>query len=305
MYQRIASALAVTSAVLFAGCTTTPQGGPPPAPSLGHGLVAPKAEPPSRYGNPPEYEVFGQRYQVMASSEGYRERGIASWYGTDFHGKRTSSGTPYDMYALSAAHKSLPLPTYVQVTHLGNGKSVVVRVDDRGPFVDGRIIDLSYSAARALDMVGPGTAEVEVVALPPYQYLPGAALARPSAPPPAYVQAALPAPTPARPPAPQYLQPAPAPAPVSIPAAAPPPPAPQGAGARSYWLQVGAFTERHNADRLQARLATQLARDIRVREAEDRLFRVQVGPLADPGEAAALVLQLGGAGVGNPRLVQD
>lgn len=132
----------------------------------------PKQEAPSRYGNPPHYEVLGKRYWVRNSSAGFRERGRASWYGPKFHGKRTSSGTPYNMYEVTAAHKSLPIPTYARVTRLDNGRSVVVRINDRGPFIDNRIIDLSYVAAAKLDMINEGTAPVEVVALPPYQNLP-------------------------------------------------------------------------------------------------------------------------------------
>ncbi|MCB1805489.1 MAG: septal ring lytic transglycosylase RlpA family protein [Candidatus Competibacteraceae bacterium] len=127
--------------------------------------------PPSRYGNPETYEVFGREYSVQTTSYGYQKRGMASWYGPKFHGKRTSSGTPYDMHQMTAAHKTLPIPTFVQVTRLDTGRSIIVEVNDRGPFVDDRLIDLSYAAAKQLDMVGPGTAPVEVKALPPYQYL--------------------------------------------------------------------------------------------------------------------------------------
>ncbi len=116
-------------------------------------------------GNPPFYEVFGVRYMVMDSSEDYREKGTASWYGKKFHGRQTSNGERYDMYRMTAAHKTLPLPTNVRVTNLRNGRSVVVRVNDRGPFVKNRLIDLSYAAANELDIVGAGTAPVEVVAL--------------------------------------------------------------------------------------------------------------------------------------------
>jgi rare lipoprotein A len=129
--------------------------------------AVPRAERPSRYGNPKSYKVFGRRYYVLESSDGYRERGIASWYGTKFHGRRTSSGEPYDMYAMTAAHKTLPLPTYARVTNLNNGRSVVVRVNDRGPFHDNRIIDLSYTAAWKLGVLKTGTGYVEVRALDP------------------------------------------------------------------------------------------------------------------------------------------
>ncbi len=119
----------------------------------------------SKLGNPSSYIVMGKRYYVMDSSDGFKQRGIASWYGPDFHGKKTSSGDIYNMHALTAAHKTLPIPVYVKVTNLENGKTAVVLVNDRGPFVDGRIIDLSHAAAKKLGVIGPGTAEVEIVAL--------------------------------------------------------------------------------------------------------------------------------------------
>lgn len=111
------------------------------------------------------YEVDGIRYYPLRDHQGYRERGIASWYGRDFHGLKTSNGEVYDMYGISAAHKTLPMGTLVQVTHLGNGKQIQVRINDRGPFAVGRIIDLSYGAARQLGTVDAGLAEVEVVAI--------------------------------------------------------------------------------------------------------------------------------------------
>ena len=131
----------------------------------------PRAEPPSRSGNAAQYEQFGVTYRVLDSSEDYDERGVASWYGEPFHGRRTSSGETYDMYAMTAAHRSLPLPSYVEVTNLANGQSVVLRVTDRGPFhdPDRRIIDVSYTAAVKLGMVGTGTAPVRVRALEPWQ----------------------------------------------------------------------------------------------------------------------------------------
>lgn len=142
---------------------------PPPLdiPSIPNAV--PKVEPRSARGNPAFYEVFGKRYFVMASAAGYVERGVASWYGPGFHAERTATGEQYDMYAMTAAHKTLPLPAYVQVTNLRNGRSVVVRVNDRGPFKDGRIIDLSHTAASRLGMLRDGTAFVEVRALTPGQ----------------------------------------------------------------------------------------------------------------------------------------
>jgi rare lipoprotein A len=116
-------------------------------------------------GYPKPYKVFGKWYQPIPDAKGFRQRGIASWYGKDFHGKKTSNGEIYDMYAMTAAHKTLPLGTHVRVHNLENGRKVDVRVNDRGPFVRGRIIDLSYTAANRIGIVGPGTARVEVVAL--------------------------------------------------------------------------------------------------------------------------------------------
>ncbi|HKJ03845.1 MAG TPA: septal ring lytic transglycosylase RlpA family protein [Longimicrobiales bacterium] len=129
--------------------------------------AVPREEPLSRYGNPGEYEVFGETYRVLDSSEGYVAEGLASWYGEEFQGKRTSSGETYDMYLMTAAHRTLPIPTYVEVTNLENGRVVVVRVNDRGPFHPDRVIDLSYVAARKLGIVGAGTARVRVRALEP------------------------------------------------------------------------------------------------------------------------------------------
>lgn len=122
----------------------------------------PKNEPKSRYGNPKSYEVRGIRYHVLASSEGFNQRGIASWYGTKFHGRRTSSGEAYDMYKMTAAHKTLPIPCYVEVTNIDNNKKIIVKVNDRGPFHEGRIIDLSYAAAKKLGISGTGTGNVEI-----------------------------------------------------------------------------------------------------------------------------------------------
>ena len=137
----------ITMAALTAGCST-----PAPAPKVSK-------------GQPRPYRVQGTWYKPMAEAGQFRQRGTASWYGRKFHGRKTSSGEVYNMHAMTAAHKTLPLGTWVEVTNLDNGRKVRVRINDRGPFVRGRIIDLSYAAARKLDMVGPGTAPVEIVAL--------------------------------------------------------------------------------------------------------------------------------------------
>ena len=145
------------------GCYRVPRGArtllPPDA--------VPRQEYKSRLGNPAFYDEFGVRYRVLRTSKDFVERGIASWYGGSFHGRPTATGEIYDMYAMTAAHKTLPLPTYVRVTNLNTGNRVVVRVNDRGPFVEGRVIDLSYVAALKLGIVEPGTARVEVRALDP------------------------------------------------------------------------------------------------------------------------------------------
>lgn len=173
--SRLVPILALLAAVL-AACSSSP-----PRKSVDPSQVpdaVPRAEPRSRLGNPAFYEVFGQRYEVLATADGYVERGVASWYGPDFHGGNTSSGERYDMYAMTAAHKTLPLPAYVRVTNLQNGRSVVVRVNDRGPFSKNRIIDLSYAAAMRLDMVRDGTALVEVAVVGPSSPAPAAAPSR-------------------------------------------------------------------------------------------------------------------------------
>lgn len=129
--------------------------------------AVPRIEPRSRNGNPPFYQVLGHRYTLLPTAEGYVARGVASWYGPGFHGVSTSMGEPYDMYAMTAAHKTLPIPCYARVTNLANGRSVVVRINDRGPFVANRLIDLSYTAAAKLDMLRAGTAMVEVRVITP------------------------------------------------------------------------------------------------------------------------------------------
>lgn len=183
--QRAAAPLAAVSAaaltVLLTACASSARRAPQPAeriplpapvppPPAGVESIpdaVPRLEPRSAHGNPPFYDVLGRRYFVLTAADGYLERGVASWYGPTFHGGNTSSGEPYDMYGMSAAHKTLPLPTYARVTNLRNGRSVVVRINDRGPFVANRLIDLSYTAAAKLDMIREGTTLVEVRALTP------------------------------------------------------------------------------------------------------------------------------------------
>lgn len=151
------------------GCSTIKHDGPPPYPVDVSKIpnAVPKVEPLSKYGNKSVYWVKGMPYRTLTSSKGFEERGIASWYGTLFHEHKTSSGERYNMLAMTAAHKTLPLPTYLQVTNLHNGKKIIVKVNDRGPFKSDRIIDLSYVAAKKLGMLPHGTALVDIKAIDP------------------------------------------------------------------------------------------------------------------------------------------
>jgi rare lipoprotein A len=254
----------------------------PPAPAPRPESIpdaVPKVEARSKYGNPPFYEVFGQRYYVLSSSVGYVERGVASWYGPGFHKVRTSVGEPYDMYAMTAAHKTLPLPAYVRVTNLQNGRSVVVRVNDRGPFVDNRIIDLSYSAALKLDVVRNGTAFVEVRSIDPA----GAQPAEPAAPAPLTVTTVAPVPALTAP-----LTPAAANAPL--------------------FMQAGAFSDPENAKRLAAKLGGGGYGTIFVRDDEiagRRMYRVRIGPIQNVAEFDRVLAALKRDGVRDAHLALE
>jgi len=180
---------------------------------------------------------MGEWYTPLADARGFQQEGVASWYGEKFHGRKTSNGEIYDMYGISAAHKTLPLGTYVRVYHLENGRTLDVRINDRGPFVRGRIIDLSYGAARKLGVVGPGTAPVKIVALG--TPAPGSSQAHPA-----------------------YL------------------PADYYSG--SFTFQVGAFTDKSNAERLSAELGRQYenAHITRHDAGAQTFYRVRVGRCA-------------------------
>lgn len=275
----------------------------------------PRAEPPSRGGNADTYVVFGRRYRVRETSEGYREQGTASWYGADFHGRKTSSGPLYDMYELTAAHKSLPLPAYVRVTNLENGRSTVVKVTDRGPFVSGRIIDLSYAAALRLDMLERGTALVEVAALEPYQYLPELAARRAAE----RERLAAAADRKARRLAesaasPTRTEPRDKPATAMRLASAAPVAkgknTPVGrraapAGKNGTLYLVGTVSERGSPPRqLQNRLASQLRRSVQVESTTGSRYQVRV-PLRDSSEARQMAVRLAGLGVSHSRVVVD
>jgi rare lipoprotein A len=275
---------------------TPPAERPPPPDSVPD--MVPRIEPRSRSGNPPFYDVLGKRYFVLSSSVGYVERGVASWYGPGFHKVRTSTGEPYDMYAMTAAHKTLPLPAYVRVTNLQNGRSIVVRVNDRGPFVGNRIIDLSYTAASKLDMLRNGTAMVEVRTLEPVSG--GAPNAAPVA-------------------APLIATPltAAADAPPPPPANSPPPGASPDATAggvstvpvpRALFIQAGAFSDPKNAERLMEKLRGGGYGKVFVRDNEiagRRMYRVRIGPVPTVAEFDRIVAALERVGVNDAHLALD
>jgi len=226
--------------------------------------AVPRFEPITKAGNKSPYVVLGKKYYVLPSFENYRAQGLASWYGTLFHGRNTSNGEVYDMYAMTAAHKTLPIPCYVQVTNLENGRRAIVRVNDRGPFKDDRIIDLSYAAAKKLGIYATGTAKVEVVAINPANYQ------RNSVEAPSVANANA---------APK--------------ASAAPPAAAAGGNA---FLQVGAFSTSGAAEDYRQRASRHTGYPVRVNQVHSSgktLFKVLVGPFSDNGNllAAKDVLQ--------------
>lgn len=214
----------------------------------------PRIEPLHKFANNP-YSVLGRLYVPETRLAPYRARGTASWYGRKFHGQKTSSGEPYDMYAMTAAHPTLPIPSYARVSHLASGRSVVVRINDRGPFHDDRLIDLSYAAAYRLGMAQAGSAPVEVESIDPQN---SAAKAVPA----------------------------------SGPAVAAPEQIGQPAG--GIYLQLAAFSAQGNAETFGARIRPQLgslADALRVFH-QDGLFRVHLGPYRSAAEAGAAAAQV-------------
>lgn len=264
--------------LLLAGCAT--DGPPRTASIIPRDLPpdpVPRKEARSRYGNGPVYEVLGRNYRVMNSSYGYQETGVASWYGKKFHGRMTSNQERYDMHGMTAAHKSLPLPTYVRVKNLRNNKSIIVRVNDRGPFVHNRIIDLSYSAAKKLDMIATGTSLVEVTAIsfdePPKQ-------------PPQPTVASIPVKK--VPPKPESSAPA--------------------TNQSTVYVQVGAFGDAENARKRFALLRSGGIGDAFVLEdnsTSPALYRIRIGPIADVLQYDNLVAQLQDLGISDTHLVTD
>jgi rare lipoprotein A len=244
-----------------------------------------RAEPRSKYGNRSPYTVLGKRYTVLDTAEGYDETGIASYYGRKFHGRRTSNLEVYDMYAFTAAHKTLPLPSYARVTNLANGESVVVRVNDRGPFHEGRIIDLSYAAAVKLGVDRTGTARVEVVGLSPGENARNEYDAVASA-----------------------VQPQP-----EVASAEPLPPSPMDALVRrlpddpGIEFQVASFGSRENAERALAAVNAAGIAGARLLDADAggrRVWRLRIGPVAEAA-ADALAMQISGLGFGQPQRVRE
>ena len=253
--------------------------------------AVPKVEPKARYGNHSPYQVFGKTYHVMESSDGYREEGIASWYGEKFAGRSTSSMEPYDPYLMTAAHKSLPLPSYVRVTNLKNNRSVVVRVNDRGPFHGDRIIDLSYAAAIKLGYANQGTAPVLVEIIDPNRF-----------------QSETPQTTHASKPheSNKPAEPVESTAQVSALAMANPSASPTATGPKLY-LQAGAFSQLASAHRLQDQLRVVLNAEILV-NTEDKngtqIHRVYVGPFAEEQQARAAQAVIRDTELAEPLLVK-
>ncbi len=288
---------ALFSALLGTGCSTrgpletADQAPPQPQDISGIQDAVPRAEPPSRYGNPSSYVINGKRYYTMPSSSGYKESGIASWYGTKFHGRRTSSGEIYDIYKMTAAHKSLPLPTYVRVTNKRNARSVIVKVNDRGPFHNNRIIDLSYVAAAKLGILehGTGLVEVEVVDT----YAPATATAVADAPS-STAETAIVATTAATHPQAGLQQTRLV--------------EPVGAKEISLFIQVGAFRVWDNAERLKDRLDASNLGPVRIVSRDTTsppLYRVQIGPLASVNEADQAANSLISLGISDTQVIID
>ena len=240
--------------------------------------AVPRKEPRSKYGNPATYAVAGKTYSTLSGNEGYQESGIASWYGTKFHGRRTSSGEPYDMHGMTAAHKTLPLPTYVEVTNLKNGRKVTVKINDRGPFHENRLIDLSYAAASKLGILATGTGLVEVRAITSR-----CGECKDSQEPMPAVDASVPDTATAQPQNPVNDQP----------------------HAVKLYLQAGAFRSRDNAERLRARIDEAVPQAPNVKVVEGPLYRVRIGPFAKVDEVDRFVGSLHKLGVQDAQVVID
>ncbi|MFT7458051.1 MAG: rare lipoprotein A [Planctomycetota bacterium] len=262
--------LLISSLLLFSCSDNAVKDRAPRSESVSNDAVPdaiPRVEEKSKYGNPKSYEVFGKRYYVLNDNKDFVQRGIASWYGKKFHGRRTSSGETYDMYAMTAAHKSLILPAYVEVTNLDNNKRIIVRVNDRGPFHENRIIDLSYTAASKLGIVANGTGLVEVRAINAEGYANKSKTENYGG----LVKTAS---------------------------------SEERNG--GFYIQVGAFNKESNARKLQKKIAPLGDKLIKISEAtvKDKIvYRVQIGPLHNVDAADNIVDKLDDYGITDHRIV--
>jgi rare lipoprotein A len=240
--------------------------------------AVPKNEPLHRYANRP-YVALGKTYKPLTVGGNFKERGIASWYGKKFNGERTSSGETYDMYAMTAAHPTLPLPSYARVTNLANQKSVIVRINDRGPFLHDRVIDLSYTAAYKLGLLGDGSAEVEVESLAANASIIPMAASEPVQSKP--LESSAPAAVAA------------IPADVLVPVAL----TSLENSDTDVYLQLGAFESQQNAENFLARMRTELGntgKQFKLSTTKDGLVRVHIGPYANQSEARSSAESLEG-----------
>ncbi len=267
--------------LVIAGCSgqsSVRDSGPASPVDVSHVRDAvPRAELITRAGNPNPYSVLGKTYHLVEDNRGFEQRGYASWYGRKFHGANTSNGEVYDMYGMTAAHKTLRIPCYVRVTNLDNGRQVVVRVNDRGPFHGERIIDLTYTAATKLGFVDRGTAPVHIEVIEPPA---GKSVERVAGP---KVEASIAVVDDASP-----VEGVAAAAAVGKPNSSPrnPPNTPPGAPPSTY-LQVGAFGAEPSALALQQRIAAITEHPVRVVDG-DKFYRVRIGPLSDERQLQAL-----------------
>src|SRR3990167_9433014 len=277
------------TALLLSSCTHVARQDGPPNFYVDETKIpnaVPKAEPLAKYGNMQSYRVFGKRYFTLKSNRNYDEIGTASWYGTKFHAQRTSSGERYNMLAMTAAHKSLPLPTYVEVTNLKNHRQIIVKVNDRGPFEGNRLIDLSYVAAKKLGMLGHGTALVRVKSIDPLKY------GRNTLDKPVYTRDFY---------LTQNAVKTPAPHPTYYASSH------LGRHHPHLYLQVGAFKNKLLAEQQKRRLIAMITSSpIKVTPPTDqkKLYRVQIGPIKDVATAQHITARLKAAGL-NTHTIQS
>ena len=282
--------------------------------------IEPRVEPLSRGGNPDSYSQSGKTYRVLKSNRGFTQQGGASWYGTKFHGRKTSNGERYDMYAISAAHKTLPIPTYLEVTNLENGRRLIVRVNDRGPFHSERIIDLSYAAAAKLGYADKGTTQVKIRAIDVAQYQREKLRTTPSHNPTQVITKPLQIPVTAIAvkatalPVEIYAERAEkiAPTPHSVDGAGSTPlpikGTPEPAIRQPIYIQLGAFTSRTNAELMikqssNAKISKIAVATIQpVTRDSGMVYRVRLGPFSNKNDASEILQQLIEKNIGDPRI---